>query len=80
MRVATFKKTSDTVKKYIVFHRFFMNKSETNVQQACTMALRAKSEEKSRLERPFLAKKRFGVDFGVPLGPWGAPGTFREPP
>ena len=61
----------------LIFHRFFVKKTEKNVQKGWTTALRAKSEENSRLERPFLAKKRFGVDF---WGPSGSPGGSRDVP
>ena len=76
-----FKKTSDAVKKcigfFIDFSSFFCEKIRKNQGKTWTTAFRAKSEENSRLERPFLAKKRFGVDFG---GPSGSLGGSRDVP
>ena len=68
-------------KRHRFFHRcfiaFFVKNSAEIMQKAWTMALRAKSKDKSRLERPFLANKRFGVDF---WGPSGSPGGSRDVP
>ena len=75
------KKTSDDVKKHIVFslifHRFFEKNRRKIMQKAWKPALCTKIDEKARSERRFLAKNRFLANFWAPPG---SPGPSRDDP
>ena len=61
----------------LIFHRFFEKNRRKIMQKAWKPALCTKIDEKSRLERRFLAKNRFLVNFWAPPG---SPGASRDDP
>ena len=77
-------KKSAAVKACIVFSidlsLIFRQKLMQSRLKSLKIGFVHRNRRKSTFGKSFFSKKSFFVDFGITLGPWGPPGTSREPP